>query len=255
VLVRYVEKEQTYKGSIKDVIISSTDLVAIAIANRSQFKNVAAALEKRQPDASAALLLVSAYREGRAPGWLTAHLLGCIGDEAGYETVRDILLSAPGALAESYAGPALAKIRGARAFEDLCGLLRGAPKQASREGAAYGLGRLASTAAANAIFDATLSALIRYHTVASVLRTLPTDVHRLLELLSRDDPASLRLGSEIVWCAASDPRGTPDWLEESRAELVSALQKVLARADFSMAPRKREWLKSWVAKQRGGATE
>ena len=124
---------------------SAAELVDRAIENVMAFKRVALLLDDLSPDREAADRLVRAFEEERAAPWLTAHLLGCIGHEAGYATVRQILVSAPGMSAEGYAGVALAKIRGDDAFDELVALMGGAVDRRSREGAAYGLGQLAAT--------------------------------------------------------------------------------------------------------------
>jgi hypothetical protein len=56
--------------------------------------------------------------------------------------VRTILVSAPGSLAEGYAGVALVKIAGDAAREDLLALLAGPYPRACRDGAMHGLAAL-----------------------------------------------------------------------------------------------------------------
>lgn len=51
-------------------------LVALAIAEHLRFKDVFAELERRPVDDDAADALVAAYRDGSAPPWLAAALLG-----------------------------------------------------------------------------------------------------------------------------------------------------------------------------------
>src|SRR5262245_8536078 len=92
------------------------ELIAKAVANHAFFKDVASELERLPPSRAAADAMANAFLAGTAPAWLTAHLLGCVRDKSSYALVREILLSAPGLLAESYAGPALARIGGASAF-------------------------------------------------------------------------------------------------------------------------------------------
>lgn len=106
-------------------------IVDRVVANHASFKFAARDLEALAPDRSAVEALIGAWRSGTAPPWLVAHLLGCIGHDAGYAATREILLSAPGSLAESYAGVALAKIRGAGARADLAALLRMRPARAA----------------------------------------------------------------------------------------------------------------------------
>ena len=75
---------------------------------------------------------------------------------------RAILLAAPRLLAESYAGPALAKIRGLEAHDELVRFTMQSPARRSREGAAYGLAHLGTGEAAAAIIDAAVSGAIGY---------------------------------------------------------------------------------------------
>lgn len=236
--------------------VPSSELVDKALSDHSLFKAVGAELERRDSDEGAVQRLISAFRDGQAPAWLTAHLLGCMGHDIGYDTVFEILRSAPGLLAESYAGPALVKIRGARAFDDLRRLLNGAPKRRSREGAAWGLARLPSRDSADSLFDAAQLGLIGYQTAASVLASLPVDASRVRELLSREDPSAARLATEILWVALTSPtrgRSVPDWLVSPSAEFVAALRDLLSAPNISMAPRKRREVAQWARTQLRGA--
>ena len=56
--------------------------------------------------------IVAAYRDGSAPPWLAAALLGQTRSARGYDVLSAILYEAPRLLAESYAGVAMAKVRG-----------------------------------------------------------------------------------------------------------------------------------------------
>ena len=252
------EEDVSVPSTEELVAHSAEELVTIVVAQHMFFKIVGAELQRRAPNESAACELVAAFLSGQAPPWMTAYLLGCIGAEAGYGTVRKILLSAPRQLAESYAGPALAQIRGERAFDDLRMLLQDAPKQVSREGAAYGLARLASLDAVTAILEAALSARIRHGTAGNILAELPVDAHRVLLLLSSDDQRSLRLATEILWMATSRAlRGgkTAPWFREARADLASALPKALTNPALKMMPQKREVLMAFASnaeQTRGG---
>ena len=224
-------------------LYSATQLVTIALVDRAQRRDIAAELERRSPDGPAARHLVAAFRAGKATPRLTAQLLGCIADEAGYDTVRSILLSTPG-LAESYAGPALARIRGVAAFEDLRTLLLEAPELLSREDAACGLGHLASPDAATAIFEAAVAARIRSETAASLLGGLPIDAHRVSALLSSRCRHCLGLGADILGAAVTNSygRNASLWREINQADLALQLRKALAEPTLEMSPFKREVL-------------
>ncbi len=84
--------------------MDAPDLVKTAIREDVSFKLVVAELKKRPPSKAAAETVIEAYRLGDTPPWLAAMLLGECRDKVGYATTREILLSAPRHLAESYAG-------------------------------------------------------------------------------------------------------------------------------------------------------
>jgi hypothetical protein len=134
--------------------LSSVELVQRTITGEENFKAVAIEFESRPPDLAAAQRLVEAYREGRAAPWLTALLLGRLRASEGYPVTREILLAAPGQLAESYAGPAMARIRGEAAREDLLGIVMNEAPKRSREGAAYGMALLRGPGVADEILAA-----------------------------------------------------------------------------------------------------
>lgn len=236
--------------------LSSEDLVERAVADHLFFKKAAFELAHRPPSTTAAQRLMAAFGCAAAPPWLTAHLLGCIRDETGYETAREILLQAPGQLAESYAGVALARIRGTRAFDDLCQILRSAPQQRSREGAASGLARLPSTNAATVILEVALLNRIRYTVSAFTLAELRLDPAMVNDLLTTGDRRAIRLGSEIVWQFVLDSRARPstdvsNWLDEAQAVVTASLRRVLASPAVTMSPRKRRELDAWLLGKKG----
>jgi hypothetical protein len=236
--------------------IPSVDLVRAAVREHSDFKVVSAALIRRPADPMAAELLVAEFARGEAPAWLTAHLLGQLRADVGYETVRGILLAAPGYLAESYAGPALARIRGENATPDLVHILNIAPKARSREGAAYGLGVVGTPAAEEAIFEAVASGRIRASTGGSVLGGMPFDQAKMANALSSGEERLVSLGTETVWsmilATCRRPRSAPKHARPD-PRLLDAVRKVLADARVNMAPRKRSALADWVAEVGGTA--
>lgn len=230
---------------------TAEDLVDLAVAQHLHFKRVARELETRPPSPEGTRRLLDAYRRGAAPAWLTAHLLGCLRDDAGYEPLREILLLAPGLLAESYAGPAMARIRRDAAFLDLRQLMFDAPKVAGREGAAYGLAHLGSQQAGDAILDAALAVRIRITTAASLLVRLRIEAAPVAALMdSTEGVRHLRLASEIVRnyvLLSPHDASARRWLEEARTSLCGPLQRVLDLPGFPMSPAKRRDLAGWIA--------
>ncbi len=165
--------------------VSAEAALEEALGNHAFFKPAAHRLEEAPPEKGLAMRLVRAYEAGEAEPWFTAHLLGCIGHEAGYETVLAILWSSPGLLAESYAGVALARIRGEGARSDLERTLSEAPKRLAREGAAYGLAALGSPAGGACVVDAIRDRRIRPH-MGAVLEDMGLLDSLVLELFDSE---------------------------------------------------------------------
>lgn len=164
--------------------------------------------------------------------------------------MREVLLTAPGRLAESNAGPALAKILGERALPDLCDLVLNAPKQVSREGAAYGLGRLGSPRAEEALIEAVTTGRVRWHTAAGILARIPIAPQRLGGLLRSGEDVQLLLASEIVSVALHQANdGQITWIHDIAAALRPMVRGVLLNPALSMAPRKRAQLQAWVSQE------
>lgn len=230
--------------------MSALDLVRAAIAWQPNVKVASDALVFRSPDSAAAEYLVAAFARGEVPPWMTAHLLGQLRAAGGYDTVRGILLAAPGQLAESYAGTALARIRGMEALPDLVEVLNNAPVARSREGAAFGLGVVGTPAAADAIFDAAAAGHLRVRTAAYVLGGMPVDQARVADALLSGNERLVRLGTETVWSIASTadrrPGGAPTFVRPDSC-LDNAQRKVIADAQRDMTPSQRRAIDDWVA--------
>lgn len=227
---------------------TSTQLVAIAIAQHSRVKDVSAKLERLPPSARAAAVLIDAYRTGKAEPWLVAHLLGCVRSKVGYATVHEILLSAPGGLAENYAVGALTEILKERAIPELCTVLRDAPKRASREAAAFALGHFNSPAAEVALLEAFRAGRIRWETAAAALRNVPIAAWRLTDLFRSGETADLRLAVDIVSTALdSHDRRPTSWVHNGVAQFRPLIRSALANPDLKMSPAKRAHLTAWVS--------
>lgn len=230
---------------------SSTGLVDLVLETHLRFKYVGAELEQRPPCGVAARQLIDAYQAGDAPPWFTAYLLGCVSHEDGYDTVRGILLDAPRMLAESYAGVALAKIRGPNAFRDLLHLTMESPTRRSREGAAYGLAHLGTEETATAILDAAVSASIGYQ-MGGVLVGQSVGAERIAELLDGEE-RSRRVAIEyltgLIRRAAGEGIGSQkaaQRLVAGRGSWSAGVRGLLADEGFPMAPRQRTALTEWI---------
>lgn len=226
------------------------NIVNKAVANRAHFKLAARDLEKLDADPQATRALIDAFRSGVAPPWMVAHLLGCSGHDDGYPVAREILLLAPGCLAESYAGVALAKIRGDRAFEDLASLVTEAPHKVSREGAAYGLQHVGGSAATRTIAVAGRDGCIQPKVAASILADLPTSAQLLLEILDSESDRGLLI---VTWLVELREVGTSHdvqrWTQQEEQELVDAFRRSLARHGESLSRARRRRLDQWMERR------
>lgn len=227
-------------------------LVSHAIANELVFKRVHTELEARPASEAAARQMIDAYRRGEVAPWLTAALLGACRHAEGYDTLREILLAAPGQLAESYAGPAMARVRGEAALDDLLDLIMTAPKRISREGAAYGLQLFNTPDARVSVLEATRAKQIRRRTGAWILGKMEPDEGLVLELLRSPGEMGVGLGTEVLWsCIKAVVVGTPEAEQPAlamhpSAELRRVVADVLNDTTTRMHPRKREDLRAWV---------
>lgn len=229
------------------------DLVRTAISNRASFKFVVGELEKRPPSKAAAEAVTEVYGLGDAPPWLAAVLLGACRDKVGYDTVRGILLSAPGLGAESYAGVALFKIRGGEALDDLKWILLNAPDLRSREGAAYGLQALGCQEAGPAILEATLAGKVRWRTGSHILSHNLANQAMVLGLLLTGDMHQARIATEIIdssILSAKSGMGTNSLVFRPVRKLLQAVDQALSDPRFTMAPGKRQRLNTWLGDMR-----
>lgn len=220
--------------------LASREIVRRVLAAHALLQDAAAILEARARDEEAAGALARAYDEGRAPAWLTAHLLGCV--RAGYDTARAILLRGERSLSESYAGVAMARIDPTRARDDLLVIVRDAPQLRVREGAAYGLGALdASVVAVPAVVDAARRGLIRCTCAAYVVQPACAS-EELIAWLSSDDVFLRRLAVEVVFFRSARETGI------GAPPLASAARTALASGAVRLAPSTRRMLEERIAR-------
>ncbi len=159
------------------------NVVSKALANHAYFKLAAQDLEARPGSTSDTHALIEAFRRRDRPALDGGALAGCSGHDDGYGVVREILLSAPGSLAESY--------RWRRTSQDprqacVRRLLRSSPRRPAgsvEKGAAYGLKHLGGAAAIRAIAAAGRDGHIKPSVAASILVELPIRSQLMLELL------------------------------------------------------------------------
>lgn|GEM_PF-7038398 len=205
------------------------EMVQLAVRDHVYFKLVSRELSDAGPCKEAVQWLVDAHEQGEAPSWLTAHLLGQNGHDAGYGTVKRILEAGPGSLAESYAGPSLARIDSVRASSDLADVLLTGTTRRIREGAAYGLAVLNTNKAREEIVDAVRDKRVSQATAAAVLQQFPEIQSWLRELLGDVDERIVKVSLFIVEALK------PDQLDP---ELVDLAQAALTAT--TLAPRTRD---------------
>lgn len=209
--------------------LPSCEIVEHVAAHHLLFKKAGEVFQERPPDDVAGLALVQAYRRGVAPAWMAAFLLGCLRAECGYETVREILLAAPGLLAESYAGVAMVRIRGPRARGDLVALMSSAAHLRSREGAAWGVGELRDLALVPVVYDAFRSGHLRKNTTASVIRNMKVSTEMVTTWLRSTDERDRSLGVEIA-----------SFMQEIKSDRAFARSVKAAANTVSLGPRSRK---------------
>jgi hypothetical protein len=207
---------------------SSREIVERAAARPLLFKKAGEIFQEREPDDVAGSALVQLYRDGVAPAWMTAYLLGCLRAECGYDTAREILLAAPGLLAESYAGVAMVRIRGSRARGDLIALMCSAARLPSREGAAYGVGELRDPALVSVVYEAFRTARLRKNTVASVVRRLGVSTTTVNAWLGSADERDGSLGVETAF-----------FMDEIKSDQAFAQATKAALSTVPLSPRRR----------------
>jgi len=214
--------------------LASDALVDLAVRENHRVVEVAEELERRAPDREAFEAIRRAYESRAMAPWMAALLLGRARVEAGYAQVRAILLEAPGLLAESYAGVALARIGGEPAFDDLAKLMMEAPRKASREGAADGLGSLRRAGTAALVLRAAREGRIRPETAASAVGDTPDARLAMKEWLGGDDTLAVRIATYAV----------AGWLARENAvvslELVRAFEATVRSGRVKQSPSTRE---------------
>lgn len=214
-------------------------IVAAAIDKHLLMKMAGDRLRKLPADESAAARLVRAYETGDAPPWLAAYLLGCIGHDRGYDTVKAILLSSPGMLAESYAGVALMRIRGEEAGGDLERILTEGPTRVCRDGAGYGLAELGGARSAERVLEAIRSGAVLPDMghVFNERRLLDSFV---VELFDSESERDRQAAFHAVHSALAHEERTKRVPRVAAAAAVRALDEGRVRASPKTAARVRE---------------
>lgn len=186
---------------------TSVELVIGALAETLSFNAVAVALKRLPPDQEAAATVVAAYQQDTVAPWLAALLIGAIRHERGYPTALAILRRGAGRLSESYAGPAMARIRGVDAFDDLAAVVRepGLERRV-HEGAAYGLGRIADPRALPLVIEAYTQERIRVDTAGSIAANRASEAALRSYLASPEQRyRTLAVHAFFFWSASRQP--------------------------------------------------
>jgi hypothetical protein len=228
--------------------MSAVALIDAVIEGRTSFKKAGPQLESLPSDQQAVDRLVTAYRDGRIPGWLAVYLLGCVGHVGEYETGMSILLSNEG---NSYAGVALVKMDKARAFEDLRQVILSAQHPKVRRDAAYGLALYRSEDAINVFLTSYEEGrlLPRNQVAYNVAQCGPTDT-TLLGLLRSQDSGKQKLAFAVIeWLVVENMQ-----LRRPGKEIAALVQKLLQEPGITMASHRREKVSAWANSVQGVAT-
>lgn len=197
-------------------------------------------LKTYAPDAACAAAVIAAYEIGQCEPWCAAALLEAIGHPDGYATALEILHLAPGALAESYAGPALVRMRGADALDDLAAVLDDDKlPQRAHEGAAFGLAAMADPRADDVLLRAVDTGRIRSSIAGSVASERGIPAARLISWLRGGDSRRRNLAAWTVYhLAAQGPL---------LKELEIAMHAALADAPLPFTAAQRSELRDRLA--------
>ncbi|MBV8755935.1 MAG: hypothetical protein JO257_01590 [Deltaproteobacteria bacterium] len=197
-------------------------------------------LKTYAPDAGCVAVVIRAYERGQCEPWCAAALLEAIGHPDGYATALEILQLAPGALAESYAGTALVRMRGADALADLAAVLDDDRlPQRAHEGAARGLAAMADPRADDVLLRAVDRGRIRTSIAGSVASERGIPAARLVSWLRGGDSRRRNLAAWTVFhLAAQGPL---------LKELEIAMHAALADAPLPFTPEQRSELRERLA--------
>ncbi len=175
--------------------MNALELAQQVIARRRFIKKLGPQIEDLPPDKKATEYVIAEYGQGRVEPWLAAYLLGCIADQSGYDTVRNILLRREG---KRYAGSALAKIGGNGAYEDLLDIMFNCENGLVRREAAYGVARLASDRTAGDFKEAYQRRLLLRQFAAYQIAKCGPDGDFLLALLHSDYARDQKLALAVI---------------------------------------------------------
>ncbi len=205
---------------------SPLELVQLAVERGVSFKLVGAHLGGEEPSRDASLWLVRAYEAGTAKPWMTAYLLGQARHADGYATIKEILLAAPGSSAESYAGPAMARIDPVRAFADLASIVQEGATRLIREGAAYGIGTIGGKDAVACLVAALRARRISELHTSGILADILEEEADLRDLLRDEETRIAKTGLLVLeHRARRDPLAplpTPETILLARSALERA---------------------------------
>jgi hypothetical protein len=197
-------------------------------------------LKTYAPDAECTAVVVRAYERGQCEPWCTAALLEAIGHPDGYATALEILQLAPGSLAESYAGPALVRMRGAEALDDLAAVLDDERlPQRAHEGAAFGLAAMSDPRADDVLLRAVDQGRVRTSVAGNVACERGIPAARLISWLRGGDSRRRNLAAWTVFhLAAQGPL---------LKELEIAMHAALADAPLPFTAAQRHELRERLA--------
>jgi hypothetical protein len=222
--------------------MTSSNLIDDAIHDRRSWKKIGDELAALPPDSDSARHLMKAYRNGSCQPWLTAFLLGWIGDPVGYDTAREILLSDAGSSSASYASVAMAKMKIGSAYSDLRDVLMVNGSRKVRQGAAYGMEKLKRPQLLADLYIAhRIKKLSRHFASWHIAHCKPSD-QWLVERLKSDEVDEQKLGCAIVdaMVRSNTPMGNPGHV------VAAVIQSCLSDTDLTMMSSRRKCLTEWV---------
>jgi hypothetical protein len=221
--------------------MNAISLVNDAIHDRQSWKKIGDELTALPPDTAVAQHLLTAHRNGSCEPWMTAYLLGCIGDPIGYETAFQILLSKARSSA-SYAAVAMTKMRGDAAYPDLHNVLMSDHLRKIRQGAVYGLEKLNLPQLLDDLLAAHRAGKIWRASASWHIAHCNPSNEWLTELLRSSELNDRALGCATVeiMVRANTPIPAPNQV------VKTLIHSCLVDGDLAMMPSRRQILFDWV---------
>jgi len=222
--------------------METCSLIDAAISGDRPWKQIGDKLSKLPADSDGAQRLVIAYRDGSCEPWMTAFLLGCVGDATGYETAQEILVSDAGSLSGSYASVAMAKMRDLEAYPDLLKILNVDHRRRVRNDAVYGMATLSPPHLLDDLYNAfSEGRLSRQFASWRIAYCEPSD-DWLVTVLNSNEINDRKLGCAVIDAMLRDNTPMPN----PGFSVTAPVKLCLEASEHTMSSSRRKLLLEWI---------